>query len=132
MFKKILFSLFITVASFSMTTTVQSCSSPLALTAANVSTIASKIGTILGAKLGLNAIQSPLVSGLVGEFLKGKVNLSSLMKANPAQYASQLSSIQGLLMNGMKSGLAADQVTKFLGLKPATNDPKNLLSQLFY
>jgi hypothetical protein len=35
-------------------------------------------------------------------------------------------------MNGMKSGLAADQVTKFLGLKPATNDPKNLLSQLFY
>jgi hypothetical protein len=132
MFKKILFSLFITVVSFSMTTTVQSCSSPLALTSANVGTIASKIGNILGAKLGLNAVQSPLVSGLVGEFLKGKVNLNSLMKANPAQYASQLSSIQGLLMNGMKSGLAADQVTKFLGLKPATNDPKNVLSQLFY
>jgi hypothetical protein len=132
MLKKILFSIFITAASFSMTTTVQSCSSPLALTAENVSTIASKLSKILGSKLGLNALQSPLVSKLVGEFLKNKVSLNSLMKANPAQYASQFGDLQGLLMNGLKAGLAGDQVNKFLGLKPATNDPKNLLSMLFY
>ena len=130
--KKLLFCLALTCSTIGTTTMMQSCSSPMSLNANNVANIASKIASLLGTKLGLSAVQSPLVSNLVTQFLGSKLKLGGLMKSNPVQYASQLGDVQGVLMNGLKGVLQGDQMSKLTALKPATNDAKNILSQLFY
>jgi hypothetical protein len=130
--KKIIFSLVLTFTTVSTTTMFQSCSAPMALNTSNISSISSNIVNILGQKLGLNATQSTLTSTLVNQFLSSKLSASSIMKTDPTQYASKLSGLQSTLMNGLKGGLQADQFTKLLALKPATNDAKNVLSQLFF
>jgi hypothetical protein len=130
--KKILFCLVLTCTTVGTTTMMQSCSSPMALNAGNVSSIVSKIVTLLGSKLGLSGSQSPLISKLLTTFLGNKLNLGSLMKTNPTQYASQFGDIQGKLMEGLGGVLQGNQMSKLMALKPTANDAKNVLSQLFY
>lgn len=111
---------------------MQSCSATSGLNASNLTSIGTQIVSALGTKLGLSATQSPLVSNLVTQFLASKLKLGNLVKTNPAQYASQFSNIQGTLMTGLKGVLQGNQVSQLMALKPATNDAKNVLSQLFF
>ena len=130
--KKILFSLMLMFTTVGTTTMMQSCSATSGLNASNLTSIGTQIVSTLGTKLGLSATQSPLVSNLVTQFLASKLKLGNLVKTNPAQYASQFSNIQGTLMTGLKGVLQGNQVSQLMALKPATNDAKNVLSQLFF
>nr|WP_295874935.1 hypothetical protein [uncultured Chitinophaga sp.] len=99
---------------------------------ANYGGVASSILSKLTPALGLTAVQQPKVTDLVTGFLKQKAGIMPLQQSNPAAYASKLSGLQGGLFSKLKLLLTAAQYTKFLGLKPKTNDVANVLSQLFY
>jgi hypothetical protein len=82
--------------------------------------------------LGLSAAQSPKVTDAVSGFLGQKANIMGLLKSDPTKYASKI----GPLFDGLKGKLGGilskDQMSKFLGMKPATNNPTNVLSNLFF
>ncbi len=82
--------------------------------------------------LALTALQQPKVAEAVTGFLGKKANILGLLKSDPVKYASQF----GTLFNGLKGNLGGilgkDQMNKFLGMKPATNNPTNVLSNLFF
>lgn len=82
--------------------------------------------------LALTALQQPKVTEAVSGFLGKKGNILGLLKSDPAKYASQF----GTLFNGLKGNLGGilgkDQMSKFMDMKPATNNPTNVLSNLFY
>ncbi|MCW3466764.1 hypothetical protein [Chitinophaga nivalis] len=82
--------------------------------------------------LGLNNTQQPKLLNLVSGFLKQKAGILPLQQTNPAGYTSKLGGLQKGLFGKIKTLLTVAQYTKFLGLKPATNDAGNVLSQLFY
>lgn len=86
----------------------------------------------LGPALGLSETQKPSVLSAVTGFLKDKTGILGLAKTDKAAYASKFSGLQGGLFKKLKSILTVAQYTKFLGLKPKTNDATNALSQLFF
>jgi hypothetical protein len=90
------------------------------------------IATELGTKLLLNQIQGTKVGQLISTFLMAKSSFLPLLKTDPTGFASKLSGAQGDLMGGLKTVLSAQQMTNFMGMKPATNDATNVLSSLFY
>ncbi|NSL87368.1 hypothetical protein ECE50_011035 [Chitinophaga sp. Mgbs1] len=94
--------------------------------------IASSILGKLTPALGLTNAQQPKVLNLVTGFLKQKAGILPLQQANPAAYTSKFAGLQGGLFSKLKLLLTAAQYTKFLGLKPKTNDAGNVLSQLFF
>ncbi|MBC9929544.1 hypothetical protein [Chitinophaga qingshengii] len=98
----------------------------------NTSGIAGSILQKLTPALGLSAVQQPKVSNLLTNFLKQKAGIMPLQQTNPASYASKFAGLQGGLFSKLKLLLTAAQYTKFLGLKPKTNDATNVLSQLFF
>ncbi|MGN7818619.1 hypothetical protein ACTJJB_00745 [Chitinophaga sp. 22536] len=99
---------------------------------ANYSGVASSILSKLTPALGLTEVQKPKVTDLVTGFLKQKAGILPLQQSNPASYASKFAGLQGGLFSKLKLLLTAAQYTKFLGLKPKTNDATNVLSQLFF
>ncbi|WP_443937043.1 hypothetical protein [Pedobacter sp. MW01-1-1] len=98
----------------------------------DVNSLTSSIMKKLTPSLGLTSAQSPSVTSTVTDFLTKKSSILPLQQSDPAAYKSKF----GTLFSGLKSklgtALLAGQMTKFMGLKPATNDPTNVLSQLFY
>lgn len=130
--KKVLF-VFLLLFTSTTVTTFQSCSGAAsALTSGNVSTVAQSILGILTPKLGLNTAQSPLVSKLLTTFLTNKSKFMGLMKTDPTAYTSKFGDAQRTLITGLQGVLNSGQMTNFMGLKPATNDAKNVLSNLFF
>jgi hypothetical protein len=104
---------------------------PAAAASADVTQMGKSIVDMLSSKLNLSALQLPKVTNAVSTFLTAKSALGPLMKSNPADYKTKLTSAQGDLTKGLKSTLSADQYTKFLSLKPTAADATNVLSQLF-
>lgn len=97
--------------------------------------VGSTANSILGKltpALGLSETQKPGVLGAVTGFLKGKSGIMGLANTDNAAYASKFAGLQGGLFGKLKGILSATQYTKFLGLKPKTNDATNVLSQLFF
>ena len=82
--------------------------------------------------LALTALQQPKVTEAVSSFLGKKANILGLLKSDPAKYATQAASLFSGLKGNLGGILNKDQMTKFLGMKPATNNPTNVLSNLFF
>ena len=86
----------------------------------------------LAPALTLTAAQKPKVTSAITEYLSQKAQFIAKQQTNPAEYTQR----QMGIFQGLKSKLAGilvkNQMNKFLGLKPATNDPANVLSQLFF
>ncbi|RPD38835.1 hypothetical protein [Chitinophaga barathri] len=97
--------------------------------------VGSAANSILGKltpALGLTEKQKPNVLSSVTGFLKDKSGILGMAQTDKAGYASKFAGLQGGLFGKLKTILTATQYTKFLGLKPKTNDPTNALSQLFF
>lgn len=98
----------------------------------DVNALTSGIMGKISPALGLTTAQKPKVTAAVTEYLTQKAQFVTKQKTNPAEYAQR----QMGIFQGLKSKLAGilvkNQMNKFLGLKPATNDPANVLSQLFF
>ena len=86
----------------------------------------------LAPALTLTAAQKPKVTSAITEYLSQKAQFIAKQQTNPAEYTQR----QMGIFQGLKSKLAGilvkNQMNKFLGLKPATNNPANVLSQLFF
>lgn len=98
----------------------------------DVNALTSGIMGKISPALVLTAAQKPKVTAAITEYLTQKVQFVTKQKTNPAEYTQR----QMGIFQGLKSKLAGilvkNQMNKFLGLKPATNDPANVLSQLFF
>lgn len=95
----------------------------------DVNGIANSVLGKLSPALSLTETQKPSVLTAVTGFLKDK---SGIMNTDKAGYASKFAGLQGGLFKKLKTLLTVAQYTKFLGLKPKTNDATNALSQLFF
>jgi len=82
--------------------------------------------------LGLTAEQTPKVTNAINTFLAAKAQIMPLLQSNKADYAQKQSALFSNLKTKLTGILLQNQMNKFLGLKPATNTPTNILSQLFY
>ncbi|PUZ29192.1 hypothetical protein DCC81_06940 [Chitinophaga parva] len=98
----------------------------------DVSGITASIVSKLTTNLGLTDTQKPRITTLVSNFLTQKAEIAPLQESNPNGYTKKLESMQHGLFNRFKTSLNADQYTKFLALKPPTNDITNVLCKLFY
>lgn len=98
----------------------------------DVNSLSSSIMGKLGAALSLTAAQKPKVADAVAEYLKQKAQFVDKQKTNPAEYTQRQMGIFQGLKSKLTGILVKNQMNKFLGLKPATNDPANVLSQLFF
>ncbi len=98
----------------------------------DVNALTSGIMGKISPALVLTAAQKPKVTAAVTEYFSQKAQFVTKQKTNPAEYTQR----QMGIFQGLKSKLAGilvkNQMNKFLGLKPATNDPANVLSQLFF
>lgn len=98
----------------------------------DVNALTSSVMGKLSPALVLTAAQKPKVTAAITEYLTQKAQFAAKQKTNPAEYIQRQSGI----FQGLKSKLAGilvkNQMNKFLGLKPANNDPANVLSQLFF
>ena len=69
----------------------------------------------------------------IGFCLQTTTQAQNLLKsAGSTAYASKFSSIFGGLKSKLGGILTATQMTKFMGMKPKTNDVTNVMSNLFY
>ncbi|MES2776509.1 MAG: hypothetical protein V4722_20190 [Bacteroidota bacterium] len=98
----------------------------------DVNNIAGQVLEKLTPALNLNADQKPQVGDAVTEFLSKKAEILPLQNTDPAGYASKFNQLNGGLISKLKTILVAKQMTSFLGMKPKTNNPSNVLSHLFY
>jgi hypothetical protein len=98
----------------------------------DVNSLTSGIMGKLTPALSLATAQKPKVTDAITGFLTAKSKILSLKASDPTAYAQK----QGGLFSNLKTKLAGillqNQMNKFLGLKPATNNPANVLSQLFF
>jgi hypothetical protein len=138
-FFAIVFMLAITSAAFSQSSlpkptavAPQAAGAAKAAQGFDVKSIANSIMGNLTPALGLSAVQKPSVQTAVTGFLKDKSGILGLAKTDKAAYATKFSGLQNGLFGKLKSILSVAQYTKFLGLKPKTNDATNALSQLFF
>lgn len=82
--------------------------------------------------LSLTSEQTPKVTTAINTFLAAKAQIMPLLQSNKADYAQKQSTLFSNLKTKLTGILLQNQMNKFLGLKPATNTPTNILSQLFY
>ncbi|HLK30902.1 MAG TPA: hypothetical protein VKT28_20160 [Puia sp.] len=98
----------------------------------NVSSLTKGIMGKLGPALTLTKAQLPKVTSVVSTYLTGKSKIMSLVSSNKDQYTQKQSGLFSTLKTKLAGILVKDQMNKFLGMKPATNDATNVVSQLFY
>ncbi|MFC4230473.1 hypothetical protein ACFOW1_01125 [Parasediminibacterium paludis] len=82
--------------------------------------------------LNLTAEQKPRVTTAISTFLAAKAQIMPLLQSNKTDYTAKQTSLFSNLKTKLTGILLQNQMNKFLGLKPATNTPTNVLSQLFY
>jgi len=98
----------------------------------DVNSLSSGIMEKLTPALALKPAQKPKVAAAVTEYLKQKAQFIDKQKTNPAEYTQRQMGIAQGLKSKLAGILLKNQMNKFLGLKPASNDPANVLSQLFF
>jgi hypothetical protein len=92
-------------------------------------------GSVMGKlmpALSLTNDQKPKVTDAISSFLGEKAKILPLLNTDKAAYTNKFSILFGGLKTKLGGILLKDQMNKFLGLKPATNNPANTLSQLFF
>ncbi|HEY9260502.1 hypothetical protein [Chitinophaga sp.] len=94
--------------------------------------IANSILGKLTPALSLTDAQQPKVQSVLTDFMKKKSTIMPLQQTNPTDYTSKFGALQKGGFSKLKTLMTLSQYTKFLGLKPKTNDATNVLSQLFY
>ncbi len=94
--------------------------------------LTSGIMSKLTPSLSLTSEQTPKVTTAINTFLAAKAQIMPLLQSNKADYAQKQSTLFSNLKTKLTGILLQNQMNKFLGLKPATNTPTNILSQLFY
>jgi hypothetical protein len=98
----------------------------------NVKSLTKGIMEKLIPSLSLTDAQKPGVTSTITDFLTKKSKILPLQQTDASSYSSKF----GPLFDGLKKQLGGilspTQLTSFLNLKPATNDSKNVLSNLFY
>jgi len=124
--KKVLTLLLVIVCSMAV---VNAQTTPQAM---DVNKLTSSIMGKLNPSLDLTKDQVPKITEAVSSFLTDKSKILSLQQSNNAAYVQK----QGGLFNELKTKLTGillnGQLHTFLGLKPATNNPANVLSNLFF
>ena len=98
----------------------------------DVGKLTTSIMSKLVPSLKLTGEQKPKVTDAVSSYLGDKAGIIGQQTSNPAEYTKKQSGLFNKLKSILSGILLKDQMNKFLGLKPATNDPTNVLSQLFY
>jgi len=130
--KKIMLFVFLSCVTFSaINAQVPSLSKSLPKSF-DVKGLTGSIMNVLGPSLSLTGKQSPGVTDAVSGFLGEKSKILPLQASDPTSYNSKFGSLFSGLKSKLGGILAADQMTKFMGLKPKTNDASNVLSNLFY
>lgn len=82
--------------------------------------------------LSLTTDQKPKVTDAISGFLGEKAKILPLLNTDQGAYTNKFSTLYGGLKTKLAGILLKDQMNKFLGLKPASNSPANVLSQLFF
>lgn len=98
----------------------------------NTSVLSNGIMEKLAPALSLTTAQKPKVGNAVTSYLTSKEKILPLQSSDPTAYAQKQSGLFGNLKTKLAGILLKNQMNKFLGLKPATNNPANVLSQLFF
>lgn len=98
----------------------------------NVDQLTKGIMGKLTPSLSLTNSQTPKVTNVVSNFLTAKSKILSLAETNKAAYNQKQSSLFSNLKSKLAGILLQNQMNKFLGLKPVSNSPGNILSQLFF
>jgi len=98
----------------------------------NIEGTASSIVSKLDKSLSLTDVQKPKLLNIVTNYLRQKVAIQPLQQSNVKAYTTKMNSMQNGLHAKLKPLLTLTQYTSFLGLKPASYDETNVLSQLFY
>lgn len=111
---------------------VNKAKSVAAVAGYDVNKLSGEMMTKLSSGLNLTALQSPKVAQAISFFLANKSTILPLLKTNPAEYKTKAAGLFSDLKSKLGGMLLKDQMNKFLGMKPATNDPANVLSKLFY
>ncbi len=125
--------LFLAKASFAQTDDILNKATSAASAAGfNVGSLTSGIMGKLGSALTLTKAQSPKVTSAVSTYLTAKSKILPLASTAKDQYTQKQSGLFNTLKTKLAGVLVKDQMNKFLGLKPATNTPTNVLSQLFF
>jgi hypothetical protein len=106
--------------------------SAAAATGFDVSSLTSGILGKLTPALSLTPAQKPTVTTIVKDFLIEKAKVIATKKTDPTAYQSKLGKLTSGLKSKLGTALTVAQLTKFSALKPATDTPTNVLSQLFY
>ena len=98
----------------------------------DVKSLTNSIMGKLGPALGLTGTEKPGVTSAVSSFLGEKAKILPLQQTDAASYATKQTGLFNTLKSKLGGILTSGQLTKFLGLKPKTNDASNVLSNLFY
>ena len=98
----------------------------------DVKSLTSGVMGKLGPTLKLSAPQQTQVTDVVSGFLTKKSEIVPLATSNPAEYAKKQSGLFGGLQSKLGGILAKDQMSKFMGMKPASASSSNPLSALFF
>lgn len=102
------------------------------VTGLDVNSLSSGVMSKLTSALALTSAQKPKVLEAVTNFFQQKSSILDLAKTNKTEYASKLGGLTTGLQSKLKTVLTVAQFSKFLNLKPQTNTPTNVMSQLFY
>jgi len=98
----------------------------------DVNSLTSGILGKLTPALSLTPAQKPTVTTIVKDFLIEKAKVIATKKTDPTAYQSKLGKLTSGLKSKLGTALTVAQLTKFSSLKPASDTPTNVLSQLFY
>jgi len=98
----------------------------------NASSLTESISSLLKTKLNLSDSQYTKVSKAVNTFLESKAEILPLKATDSTEYNQHHESLFSKLKTTFSGILLKNQLNKFLSLKPAVNDPADLLSNIFY
>jgi hypothetical protein len=98
----------------------------------DVNKLTSGIMGKLGPSLKLTPPQQTQVTDIVSGFLTKKSDIVPLAASNPAEYAKKQSGLFSGLQSKLGGVLAKDQMSKFMGMKPASATKSDPLSALFF
>jgi hypothetical protein len=98
----------------------------------DVNKLTSGIMGKIGPALKLTAPQQTQVTDIVSGFLTKKSDIVPLAASNPTEYAKKQSGLFSGLQSKLGGVLAKDQMSKFMGMKPATATKSDPLSALFF
>lgn len=123
---------FITIGIVSAQSVLDQAKSAAGSAGFDVKSLTDGVLGVLKPKLGLTDAQLPKVTSAVTTFMNAKAKILPLLQTNKTAYTTKQASLFSKLKSSLATTLVKNQLTKFMGLKPATNDPSNVLSNLFF